>query len=445
MSQGSILAQARAAAAAASAETRESITLERERHTHNGVAHAAPVPPVQVQAPSNAAADLLRTLQSIQQQAIAGAGDSIEARAVAAAERAVERATGPIIAELEARLATLKASVDPAELRNAARAALVEEIVDPLTRASQLAAGQTELHPPVLQPDPCYVQTETGRDIEASILEARTFVLVSGPSGSGKTFPIEQELRKAGRRYLKVSCADGVSRGELVGRMEAANGATRWVDGAAVRCARHGYALVLDEIGKLDSLVLASVQALLDRNPSIVTPWGEHVQPAPGFQVFATCNALTDETGLYVEQAMSADLPNRAAGALILADYLTSTEEEAILVQSVPALSSAGASGIVADLGALRTLYRSGQLQAAPSLRVGLAVAECVTGSRGAAPRPFAKAWKLALLDGLKPSDAVRAQSHLGTFTRPADVKVSSATLAQQARARDEKANEVQS
>ncbi len=425
MTQGSILAQARAAAAAASSDTRESITLERERHTHNGVAHVAPVQAVPV-APPNAAADLLRTLQSIQQQAIAGAGDSIEARAVSAAERAVEQATGPIIiAELEARLATLKASVDPAELRNAARAALVEEIVDPLTRASQLAAGQTELHPPVLKPDACYVQTETGRDIEASILEARTFVLVSGPSGSGKTFPIEMELRKAGRRYVKVSCADGVSRGELVGRMEAANGATRWVDGAAVRCARHGYALVLDEIGKLDSLVLASVQALLDRTPSIVTPWGEHVIPAAGFQVFATCNALTDETGLYVEQAMSADLPNRAAGALILADYLTATEEQAILVQSVPALSSAGASGIVADLGKLRALYKRGELQAAPSLRVGLAVAECVTGSRGAAPRPFAKAWKLALLDGLKPSDAVRAQSQIGTFTRPADVKAS--------------------
>ena len=428
MTQGSILAQARAAAAAASSDTRESITLERERAQQNGHAHVLPAPSVSVQAPpASAAADLLRTLQTLQAQAIDGAGSQLEARAVSAAERAVERATGPIIAELEARLATLKASVDPAELRNAARAALVEEIVDPLTRASQLAAGQTELHPPVLKPDACYVQTETGRDIEASILEARTFVLVSGPSGSGKTFPIEMELRKAGRRYVKVSCADGVSRGELVGRMEAANGATRWVDGAAVRCARHGYALVLDEIGKLDSLVLASIQALLDRNPSIVTPWGEHVTPAPGFQVFATCNALTDETGLYVEQAMSADLPNRAAGALILADYLTSTEEEAILVQSVPALSSAGAAGIVADLGKLRALYKRGELQAAPSLRVGLAVAECVTGSRGAAPRPYAKAWKLALLDGLKPSDALHAQRAISTCGWGPDAKAGAA------------------
>lgn len=382
----------------------------------NGNGHA----PAPAAAASAGAAQLLQALQGIQAQAVSAASQSILASAVAAAEQAaqgaVSAAVQPLLEALQAQLSGIKAQTDPAELRAAARAAITEEIVDPTSRAAALAGGATELHPELLPVDPLYCDTDTGRKVARWLRTGRAFAYVSGPSGSGKTFPIENELRRAGLRYLLVSCNGQTTVGQLIGRQDASNGSTRWTDGPVVRAMRQGYALVLDEVGKLDPLVGACLNRVLDRQPRLLTPWGEDIVPAAGFRVLATGNALTDDTGIFVEHQASAELPGRAAGGLILAGYLK-PDEECAIIQRATAVSSQTAAAIVTALGNLRVCVKAGTVTLPASLRTGLAVAEDLSDSHGAGALSWSEAWDAAMLHGLKPSEAEAARRAIGALS----------------------------
>lgn len=392
----------------------------------NGHAAVSPVPVQSAGAVPDASA-LAAGLQALISQAAGGGAlaarvDALD-RGVEEAQRVAhdavslagdaETAALQAVAAAEARLLALlptSATTDPAELQAAARAALLAEIAVP-GPVADLAAGSRSLLPPLRPVDPNYVRSRTGELVARAVQSGRTFVLVSGPSGSGKTFPIEQELRRLQRRYLKMSCGDGVSRGDLIGRQAASNGSTSWSDGPLPYCMRNGLALILDEGDRMDSMTLAGANAALDRNPSILTPWGETVDGQPGFCVLMTCNSLTDESGLIVAQPISADLPNRAV--TIRADYMRPDEEAAAIASQVPTCSAELAERIVSGLSALRNMLARGTLKAQPSLRTGLVVAEEATGSLGGSALPMLDAWGLAILNGLPASQAAKATDAL--------------------------------
>lgn len=378
--QASILAAARANASSLSAQ-------------RNG--HETSAPRFTSDPPADVAA-LASMLSGMQRNAADAAILASETRM----RQLVDERTAEIAARVQAQ-----ATVNPDELRACARDVLLGEIGKAGAIDAALS-GAAPVLPALLPMDPDYVRTSTGERIARALKRGRRFILVSGPSGSGKTFPAEQECRALSRRAIKLPCGDGVTRADLIARQTASAGSTGWQEGVLPLCMRHGLVLILDEMDKLDPLVLAALNSALEREPSLLLPWGEQLLPAPGFCVIGTCNGLTDETGLYTTHTMSADLPNRAAGALVHADYLEATRECDILVRRTRV--DAGKAGkIVSALGTLRSLMLKGALDAAPSLRVGLAVAEEITG-----PDPVASdvAWSVALLDGLKPTQRKSAQ-----------------------------------
>jgi MoxR-like ATPase len=385
----------------------------------------------------DAAALFAQAMQAAQGDALRGVEARIDARIREIAAQ-IESTTKPedIAASVGEAIEALRcelpaivaahAGVDALKLADAARAALLAEIGLPGSKVGALASGDADLLPALRSPDPAYVQTETGRAIRYGLAKGARFIIVSGPSGSGKTFPAEQELRALGRRYLKLSGGDGLTRGDLIGRQEAANGATHWRAGTYPQALRHGLAVIHDEIDRTDGLVLAGLNAALDREPSLLCPWGETIDAAPGYVVIATCNSLTDETGLYVAQRMSADLPNRAL--LVHADYLPAAQEIDIIHRTVPG-SNGHAEAAVRGLEALRAIYLKGQLPAAPSTRTGILFAECATGreadDNGPEPTealealPARASWDLAYLNALPGSQrrlAVQALSSAGVL-----------------------------
>lgn len=386
--QGSILAASRAAAAG----------LDSQR---NGHVPAEPQGYGDISAPSGDAQALASMLAGMQSGAATKAVREAEARLVQLVDARYQ--------DLAARLQSV-ATVDPVALRAEARAALLDEI----GKAGAVDAALAGIAPilPALRPvDAEYVQTDTGKLIARALKRGRFFVFVTGPSGSGKTYPAEQECRALSRRHLKLACADGITRADLIARQTASAGSTGWQEGALAQAMRHGLVLILDEMDKLDPLVLAGVNSALERQPTLLLPWGEVLTPSAGFAVIGTGNGLTDDTGLYSTHTMSADLPNRAAGGLIHAQYLAAKEETAILEKRT-GLPNAKAERIVAGLARLRELMQNGALSAAPSLRVGIAVAEDISG-----PEPITSdvAWSLALLNGLKPLERTAAQSALAS------------------------------
>jgi hypothetical protein len=218
----------------------------------------------------DAAALFAQAMQAAQGDALRGVEARIDARIreIAAQIEATTKpediaaSVGEAIEALRCELPAIVAAhagVDALKLADAARAALLAEIGLPGSKVGALASGDADLLPALRSPDPAYVQTETGRAIRYGLAKGARFIIVSGPSGSGKTFPAEQELRALGRRYLKLSGGDGLTRGDLIGRQEAANGATHWRAGTYPQALRHGLAVIHDEIDRTDGLVLAGL------------------------------------------------------------------------------------------------------------------------------------------------------------------------------------------
>lgn len=404
-SQGSILAAARANARSLD-EQRNGVRIPVPSPVQF-VADPSEAPPmspprtVTVPNPAESAARMAQLLASMQGDAAAQAVAESEARMRALVDERMD--------ELAKRVQAV-ATVDPAKLRDEARAALLDEIGKAGAVDSALA-GTAPILPPLRPVDPEYVSTTTGKLIARALKKGRRFILVSGPSGSGKTYPAEMECRALSRRALKLSCADGVTRADLIARQTASAGSTGWQEGSLALAMRQGLVLILDEMDKLDALVLASLNSALEREPSLLLPWGEVLTPADGFCVIGTCNGLTDESGLYTVHTLSADLPNRAGGGLVHADYLPASEEIAI-IEGRTKLAKSKAERIVAALGKLRELVAKSALSAAPSLRVGLAVAEEISGVD---PVASDVAWSLAMLNGLKPTERRAAQSAIAS------------------------------
>lgn len=292
------------------------------------------------------------------------------------------------------------------ELVGAARTALLAELAAATPAVSAAMAGHVTLAPALEPMDPTYVQDETGKRLAVALAHPARFPLavVTGPSGAGKTFPAEQELRRLGRRYVLISCHAGTTARSLLQRTRAVNGSTIETDGPVTLAARNGWAVVVDEYDKADPRELASIQQLFSGRPIILDD-GQLVDPQPGFQSILTGNGLVDESGLYAVTRTSTDLANRAF--LIRAGYPAEpTEIEAYrrATGCDPKLAAQARRGVQA----LRGLADKGALEAAPSIRTGIRYL-LVLASGCDSPQ----AWRSAILDGLRPSQAKAGQDAL--------------------------------
>lgn len=340
--------------------------------------------------------NVMRALQEAQ-EAAALERDSKEAELVDRLKRA-EAATA---AAMEA-LRTFEAQ-RRVEVIEAARVALLAEIASANPAVAAVLDGSVTLPPPVEPVDPCYVQDPVGVRLALALRSPDRYplVLITGPSGSGKTFPAENELRAQGRRYVRIACHQGTTARSLLQRTRAEDGSTIEADGPVTVAARAGWAVLIDEYDKADPREIACLQPLFTGD-AIILDDGQEVAPAAGFQVIATGNGLVDESGLYSVARTSTDLPNRAF--LIRAQY----PDEAVEVEAYKR-----ATGCREDLAkqarrgvaALRGLADKGQLEAAPSIRTGIRYLFALSDGLKSPD-----AWRSAILDGLRPSQAKAGQ-----------------------------------
>ena len=272
--------------------------------------------------------------------------------------------------------------------------------------------GTKVMLPPVRQVDPFYLPVNTPENnasdrAEYAILSGR-HCIASGPSGAGKTFPFEQEMRKAGLRYFKVSVADGLKVSDLtvkpaVRANEKGIAETLWVYGVLVLAMQNGCGLLLDEIDQAQPEVCSVLNSVMEYGELFIPETGETITAAPGFILFMTCNTLRDSTGTYSGFRMSAALLNRLTFAK--ADYLKPEDEMGILLKTGASKKECGQ--VVALFAALRKAYLGGAISHAPSTRIGVRVCQMVAGvnDKGVSigrTLDLIDALKMALFDGMQ-------------------------------------------
>ena len=248
--------------------------------------------------------------------------------------------------------------------------------------AQDVKAGNAVVLPPMHPVDPMFVDNKLSHSIEYHYHMGQ-HIYVDGPSGAGKTYPIEQVLRKLGKRYVKVNFADGIRLSDLTTKQEiiVENGSTqtKYIDGILPFCMRHGLALIGDEVDQLQPETTSIFNPATDKYPGelLLPGSGERVVAQPGFWVAFTGNCLTDETGLYSGYKSSNALTNRCAA--LNATYLQKDEEQTILEKD--GLDPAEARMIVSVMNVLRDLYLNrGSVSQAPSTRQAVRISRYIQG-----------------------------------------------------------------
>ena len=287
---------------------------------------------------------------------------------------------------------------------------------------SDVKAGAKVVLPPIRPVSTYFRENKTSKAIEARVLSC-FHVIISGPSGSGKTYPLEQVLNKLGRRWLKVSCADGLSMSELLAEktIEVEDGAPvmRTVLKALPICIREGIVLILDEADQLAGELMSMFNSSMDAHPAEVTipQTGERIKAHRDFLVALTMNGLTDETGLYSGHSISGALKTRCR--FVYADYLTKREEVSIL--KADGLGDTAAGEVVDAFVRLRKAHTAGTLTMPPSTRTMLSVSKAIQGKNAygdaveALPmESLQDAITMTVLDALPPSERKDVETVLG-------------------------------
>ena len=108
-------------------------------------------------------------------------------------------------------------------------------------------------------------------------------------SGNGKTFSVEQACAQTGRELIRVNITIETDEDDLIGGFRLINGETVWHNGPVIEALQRGAVLLLDEIDLASNKILC-LQSVLEGKGVFLKKIGKFVNPAEGFQIFATAN-----------------------------------------------------------------------------------------------------------------------------------------------------------
>jgi len=112
---------------------------------------------------------------------------------------------------------------------------------------------------------------------------------ITGLSGNGKTFGVEQACAQLKRELIRVNITIETDEDDLIGGFRLVNGETVWHNGPVIEALERGAILLLDEIDLASNKILC-LQSILEGKGIFLKKIGRYVQPAAGFNVFATAN-----------------------------------------------------------------------------------------------------------------------------------------------------------
>lgn len=311
-----------------------------------------------------------------------------EAASISKAEIAILKAEN---AALSNRISGLRAATST---RSEIRAELDSMAAE--ARNAIVDSVQGHARPYVGGVDPRFVETSTAKSIARAMKAAkaadRWLVIVSGPAGTGKTFPALQNALRTGSPVYPVEVSEATTLDDLFVRpwTGGAPGTMTWNEGPAVRAAKEGGILLLDECDLASPRLIGGLHGLLESGQTRLRS-GEWLRAHPDFLCIATCNSLRNSRGSYSTHSISTAFADRAV--FVASEYLPEADEVAILSRYG---SAEAARDTRDDLVALRVLFENGGLKVAPSTRRGAVVVAAL--SAGASR---AEAWGLAMVDGL--------------------------------------------
>lgn len=150
---------------------------------------------------------------------------------------------------------------------------------------------------------PEFVPFGTNYDIILQVVQSRRFfpVFITGETGNGKTLFVEQACANLGREYVRVNMTSETDEDDLLGGLRLKDGRTYVELGPVLIAALRGAVLLIDEIDVASPKIMC-LQPLLEGKPITMKKMGIIIQPAPGFNVFATANTKGrgDEAGRYI-------------------------------------------------------------------------------------------------------------------------------------------------
>ena len=112
---------------------------------------------------------------------------------------------------------------------------------------------------------------------------------ITGLSGNGNTFSVEQACASLKRELIRVNITIETDEDDLIGGFRLVNGETVWHNGPVIEALERGAILLLDEVDLASNKILC-LQSVLEGKGIFLKKTGRYVQPAAGFNVFATAN-----------------------------------------------------------------------------------------------------------------------------------------------------------
>ena len=135
-----------------------------------------------------------------------------------------------------------------------------------------------------------YVPYGNYKDVEAIVKSKRWYpTMVTGLSGNGKTTMIEQVCAKLGRECVRVNITNQTDADDLMGGFRLVAGDTVWQDGPVVSAMKRGAILLLDEMDTASHKIMCLMR-VLEGKGAFLPKINAQIEPAPGFNVFATMN-----------------------------------------------------------------------------------------------------------------------------------------------------------
>ena len=138
--------------------------------------------------------------------------------------------------------------------------------------------------------DDSFVKFGNYNDIR-KIIQSKLFypTFITGLSGNGKTFSVEQACAQLGRELIRVNITIETDEDDLIGGFRLVDGSTVWHNGPVVEALERGAILLLDEIDLASNKILC-LQSILEGKGVFLKKIGKRVDPASGFNIFATAN-----------------------------------------------------------------------------------------------------------------------------------------------------------
>lgn len=170
-----------------------------------------------------------------------------------------------------------------------------------------------------------------------SIIGSQIFypVFITGLSGNGKSEMVEQACARQKRNYIRVNITEETDEDDLIGGNTLIDNNIVFREGPVLTAMRTGSILLLDEVD-LNATKILCLQSIMEGKPYFNKKTGEHIQPAVGFNIFATANTKGrgSDSGRFIGTKMMNEAFLERFPITLEQDYPSAAVEKKILLRN---------------------------------------------------------------------------------------------------------------